>query len=106
MVTEWLKTGMLNDDPDAEQKANRIVEELGSHALTKTHSRHIHFDRLKELGVVVKALEESQLFQDAVLSVHHACIHTLMSTPAVKIIENQNRIAFITAAQVVAQRPP
>jgi hypothetical protein len=38
---------------------------------------------------------------DAVLSLHHACIHTLGSTRAFKIIENQLGIAFIQIVQNV-----
>jgi ATP-dependent protease ClpP protease subunit len=105
IVTDWLKSGMLDGAEHAAQTAKTIVDELGSHALTKTHARHIHFDRLKALGVVVTALEDNSFLQDAVLSVHHACIHSLMSTQAVKIIENQKRVSFITSAQIIAQRP-
>lgn len=98
IVTEWLKSGMLNDEPDAEEKAKRIVDELSSHEETKMHARHIHVERLRELGVKVVALEDDQGLQDAVLTVHHACINTLQQTHAVKIIENQNNVAFITQA--------
>lgn len=104
IVTDWLKTGMFQGEADAPQKAKKIVDELGSHALTKSHARHIHFDRLKELGVKVSRLEEDQKLQDAVLTVHHACTHTLTHTPAVKIIENQNRVSFIMQIQI-APRP-
>lgn len=41
MAADWLKTGMFHADSDAEQRAARIVEELGSHEITKSHSRHI-----------------------------------------------------------------
>jgi ATP-dependent protease ClpP protease subunit len=106
IVTKWLMTGMFEGDSDAAEKANRIVNELGSHTLTKTHARHIHLERLKELGVKVVALEDDQKLQDAVLTVHHACIHTLTHTPAVKIIENHNKTSFIMAAQIMATPTP
>jgi ATP-dependent protease ClpP protease subunit len=98
VVTEWLKTGMLEGEPDAEQKAAHIVTELSSHEETKMHARHIHVSQLRDLGVRVLPLEDDQKLQDAVLTVHHACINTLQQTNAVKIIENQNSIAFITQA--------
>ena len=46
--------------------------------------------------------------QDAVLSVHHACIHTLAATQALKIIENHKGIAFIQqiAPQGFFMQPP
>lgn len=113
VVTEWLKTGMFNGEQDAAQKASTIVSELSSHEQTKTHARHIHVDRLKELGVKVVNLEQDPKLQDAVLTVHHACVHTLQQTAALKIIENQNSVAFIVQAILqqqmgfpVPQAPP
>lgn len=100
MVKEWLVTGMFKDDPKAEEKAVVIVSELGNHALTLSHERHISMARAQAMGLNVRALEDDKALQDAVLSVHHACIHTLTATPATKIIENHNGIAFISQVQV------
>jgi len=97
IVKEWLVAGMFLEDPDAEQKADKVISELGDHALTKSHARHISIRKAKEIGLKVKALEDDHEFQDAVLSVHHATIQTLSSTPAVKIIENHKGVAFIQA---------
>jgi membrane-bound ClpP family serine protease len=98
IVTEWLKTGMFIGEQDAAEKARKIVSELSSHEQTKTHARHIHVDRLRELGVKVVGLEVDQKLQDAVLTIHHACVNTLQQTSAVKIIENQKAVAFIVQA--------
>jgi ATP-dependent protease ClpP protease subunit len=106
MVKEWLKTGMFDGDTDAQAKADSIVQELGSHALTKSHGRHISIDRAKSLGIKVITLEDDNEFQDAVLAVHHACIHTLAHTPAVKIIENHIGAAFIPGLQQALQASP
>jgi ATP-dependent protease ClpP protease subunit len=103
IVTEWLETGMFVGEPNATEKANRIVSELSSHEQTKTHARHIHVERLQELGVKVIPLEENQELQDAVVTVHHTCMNTLQQTPAVKIIENQNAISFIIQAMMQQQ---
>lgn len=105
LAREWLKTGMLANDPDQETKAQQIVEDLSDHALTKSHARHLSLKRCKDLGLNVKALEDDQNFQDAVLTVHHAAIQTLGGTGAFKIIENQLGVAFIQALRnvVVAQ---
>lgn len=54
------------------------------------------------MGLNIEMLEANQDLQDAVLTVHHACIHTLSSTPAFKIIENHNGTAFIQTAQIVS----
>jgi hypothetical protein len=44
-------------------------------------------------------LEADNELQDAVLSIHHACVATLQGTAAKKITENQLGIAFIQQAQ-------
>jgi hypothetical protein len=95
MVKQWLMSGMFNGEDNAEQKANKIVLDLGDHILTKSHNRHISIDRAKELGLKVLALEDDDDLQEAVLTVHHACIQTLSATPAYKLIENHRGIAFI-----------
>jgi hypothetical protein len=101
IVKEWLISCMFMGDSNATEKADRIISELGNHALTKSHSRHISFKRARELGIKVIELEELDRendLQDAVLSIHHICIQTLTSTQAVKIIENQDGIAYIQGA--------
>jgi len=106
MAREWLVTGMLNDDPERDAKAERIVTELGDHALTKSHARHLSPTRCHEMGLVVGKLEDDQGLQDAVLSVHHACILTLAGTGAFKIIENHEAVASLSVAQQVLVQGP
>jgi ClpP class serine protease len=101
MVKEWLVTGMLKETHGPGTVAERIIKELGDHALTKSHARHLSASKCKEIGLKIEMLEENQKLQDAVLTVHHACIHTLAGTPAFKIIENHNGTAFIQTAQIV-----
>lgn len=103
IVTEWLSTGMFEGEQDAADKAAKIVSELSSHEQTKTHARHIHVDRLLELGIKVIPLEDDQPLQDAVLTIHHSCVNTLQQTAAVKIIENQNAVSFIVQALIQQQ---
>lgn len=105
IVEEWLQTGMFKDLKTAEKKSKKITSELGNHFLTKNHSRHLSIDTCKDIGLKVEALEKDPDLQDIVLSIHHICIHTLGSTGAYKIIENQNGTAFIQMAQqVVVQK--
>jgi len=101
MTKEWLVSGMFKGEKDADRKADSILKELADHALTKSHARHLSVAKCKALGLYVEDLEEDQKQQDAVLSLHHACIHTLSATPAFKLIENQEGIAYIQAAQRV-----
>ncbi|MGB3682204.1 MAG: hypothetical protein WA990_06915 [Rubrobacteraceae bacterium] len=101
MVKDNLISGMFAEDYGADDKAAQIVEELGSHELTLTHDRHISLERASELGIKVARLEENNDFQDAVLTVHHACIQTLSATPIIKLIENHRGVAFMQAVEVV-----
>lgn len=106
MVIQWLQDGMFNNERGAKTKAKRIVKELGDHALTLSHARHISLDKCIQMGLKVESLEADDDMQDAVLSVHHACIHTLSATSAFKIIENHLGKAFIQIAQQVALARP
>lgn len=84
MVREWLLTGMLEGREDAEQTVQTILNELGDHALTKSHARHLSLNRCQKIGLQVVELEDNPDLQDAVLSAHFACIHTLSATGATR----------------------
>lgn len=98
MVTKWLKTGMYENEIGADDKARKIVEALNNHEDTKTHSRHIHIEEARSIGLKVLALESDQELQDLVLTVHHAFMHTLANAPAAKIIENHMGNAIVQNA--------
>jgi hypothetical protein len=103
MTRSWLTTGMFADDDDPAAKAAKVVSELSSHSVTLTHNRHYSADAARNLGLDVLMLEDEPALQEAVLTVHHACVLTLSETGAVKIIENDQGSAHITAVQVGAQ---
>lgn len=100
MVTEWLRTGMFEhlEEGAAAKKSEEIVGKLTDYALLKSHERHLSFERCKDMGLEIRGLEEDPDLQDAVLSVHHACLHTLGATQALKIIENHDGKAYIQLA--------
>jgi ATP-dependent protease ClpP protease subunit len=104
MTKEWLTTGMFDGEVDAQQKADRVIGELGDHAITMSHARHISLKAAQNLGLKVVALEDDQALQDAVLSVHHAAILTMNMTPAIKLIENDRGVAFIQQMQQMLVR--
>jgi hypothetical protein len=106
VVKDWLTSGMFAGDADADSKADRVVQELGDHALTLSHSRHISMRRASDLGLKVAALEAANTLQEAALTVHHACIQTLAGTNAIKLIENHDGVAFVQQVQIVAQTVP
>jgi len=98
IVKKWLNDNMFEGQPDAQKKADKVVNHLGSHDDTKTHARHIHIDEAKNYGLEIKSLESDfdPDFQDLVLTVHHAFMHTFARAPAVRIIENHmgNAVVF------------
>jgi len=98
IVKEWLVTGMFAGTPSPRTKATTVIKALGTHALTKSHARHISLKRAQEIKLDIVPLEADSTLQDLVLTVHHACIQTLSGTPALKIIENHRGIAFIENA--------
>ncbi len=99
MTREWLLNGMFSEDSDRDEKIAKILEELGDHALTKSHARHLSIERCRDMGLKVVDLETDDELQDAVLSLHHACMLTFSATSALKIIENHNGVAFIKSVQ-------
>ena len=101
MVTESLVTGMFKDEANPAAAAERVLNELGSQALTFSHARHISIDKAQTLGLKITALESDQKLQELVLTVHHACVQTLTETPALKIIENHMGVAFVPSLHTV-----
>lgn len=96
---------MLQGEKEADAKADNIIKELGDHALTKSHARHLSASRCAEIGLKIENLEDNEELQDAVLSVHHACILTLDATPALKIIENHDGKACVQRITTVVAKP-
>lgn len=102
MVQSWLQSGMFEnlESSEAETRSKKIVDKLSDSKEMKSHNRHLSAEYCKDLGLNIKFLEDYKELQDAVLSVHHSCMHTLSATPAFKIIENHTGKAFI---QLTAQ---
>jgi len=90
-----LLDGMFKGAEAAEQKSAKIVEFMLSQDLHKAHGRHIHRNELQQIGLNILSLEDNPDLQDAVLTIHHACMLTVGNTAAGKLIENHNGIAHI-----------
>ena len=93
LLEEWLKTCMFEENEN--EKVNQIVAKLNEHDDSKTHGRHFNIEFCKNIGLKIEALEDDDVLQDAVLSVHHAYMLTLGGTDATKIIESQSGKAVI-----------
>jgi len=92
MVEEWLKNNMCLADPT---KVAAIIDTFANHTIQKSHARHISKKECEDIGLNITDLESDQSLQDAVLTTHHAFMHTFSNTFCVKIIENQNGVAYV-----------
>ena len=95
MVKQWLENNMCKGEED---RVKRIVETFSNHTEQKSHARHISKRECKKIGLNITELEVNQNFQDAVLTTHHAFMHTFSNTLCIKIIENHDGIAYIEQA--------
>lgn len=94
-VGEQLQNVMFHGDPDAKSKADEILAHLSDYEENKTHERHISPAECREIGLKVEMIETDDHLQDLILTIHHCYMHTLMNSPAFKIIENHLGIALI-----------
>lgn len=95
MVGNWLQENMFSAFPDKKQRADKVINSLGSHATTLSHSRHLDMKYLKNIGLNIIEMESDQTLQDLILSVHHSSIISISQTGATKIIENNLGKSFI-----------
>lgn len=103
-VTDQLKSVMFDGDPEAQLKADRIVDALSDTGQHKAHERHIPAAQCLDMGLRVRMLEDDNQLQDLVLTIHHCFMQTLMNSPAFKIIENHLGTAFIKNQVLGAKR--
>lgn len=82
-----------------EAKINNIAEMLGKQSTSKSHNRHISQEAAEQLGLNVVRLEDDNLLQDLVLTLHHALTITFAHTAAVKLIENHKGVAYVQRVQ-------
>jgi len=117
VVTDWLKSNMLEAEANRDNIAAGIVEYLSDPNKTKTHARHIGIEDCMKIKLKIDKMEEpieGKDLQDAILSVHHSYMITFFNSQIVKIIENQNAVALCIdkgspaplAPQQLIQIPP
>ncbi|MFC2039176.1 serine protease [Chloroflexota bacterium] len=106
MVSTWLKEYMFANEDDAESKADAIADWFADYESFQSHGRRVSPEEAIDKGLKVTWLEDDQQLQDAILSVHHATMHTFTGTPATKIVENHLGRAWVRmAGQVMVQGP-
>lgn len=99
IVNTWLSTGMfkgVSNKAKRDKVVSGIVTKLMDKQKNYVHARHISMEKAKnDIKLKIVELEKDKSLQDAVLSLHHACIATLVYTPAIKIIDNHLGAAYI-----------
>lgn len=83
---------------DAADKAKKVAGWFAGYEVHQSHSLGIDREQAREQGVIIDDLEADQALQDAVLSVHHATMHTL-NGPGIKIVENHLGRTFAKVQQ-------
>ena len=113
MVAGWLERYMLAGQTEAKEKSQEIANWFANFEMFGSHGRRVGREQAREIGVRVVELEGNHALQDAVLSAHHATMHTFAGTPAQKIIENHHGRAWVRLggampipAEVVPTAPP
>lgn len=96
LVKQWLLGNMLASISGNSAIADKIVDNLSDHGITKSHGRHISRVECSQLGLNIFDLEQDSVMQDIVLSIHHAFMITFSQTQARKIVENNNGLTNVS----------
>lgn len=98
-AVDWSRQILEQSLRDGMNKNNgeiaKISDELCDHSISLSHGRHLNKDKCKDIGLKIVDLEGDPKLQDLVLSYHHSMMITLSSTPAIKIIENNEGESFV-----------
>lgn len=104
LIEEWLGTCMFDKNNQGDQRIiASIVSKLNEHDDSKIHGRHFNAEFCKNIGLKVLMMEKDGELQDKILSVHHSYMITLDGTPAIKMIENQNKKSVISNMQIMTR---
>lgn len=101
LVEAWLKTYMLKDDPNREEKSRTIAAFLSDSSMHLSHARQIRFEHLTPLGMKITDMRLTPDLRNTVWKLFQAIHWTLERTAAFKIIENGHGGAFIRQIQFV-----
>jgi hypothetical protein len=76
------------------QDIGKILDTFADHSRQKAHNRHIPPSECIAAGLDVVMMEDDQVFQDTILSLHH-CYHLVLQHHSiVKLVENQKLITY------------
>ena len=95
ILSKSLKENMFAENPE---KVDEVVSRLTSHADSGMHDRHFSIDTARSMGLIVKTLEDDDVIQDMVLSIHHVFMILFHQSNAVKIISSGDHAWVINAS--------
>lgn len=98
LAQNWAESYLLSNNSNAAQLAEELANELTDYEKFKSHSRHLHRGRARDLGFEIDDLEDDDTLQDLVLSIYHSATLTHDNRNVAKIIETHLGNAFIIGA--------
>ena len=100
LVENWLKDNMFKHYKNRDNIVKKILAELASHKNSKVHDKHYDNKSCKKLGLKIFDIENDQVLQDLILTIHHTYILSIFRDPSlIKLIESQNGQTFIMTGQ-------
>jgi len=76
-------------------KVDKILKVFSDHSTQKSHSRHISIKECIDAGLNIEVMESDNDLQDIILTTHHAFMHTMSMSNAIKIVENHLGVTYI-----------
>jgi hypothetical protein len=98
LAQDWAADYLLSGTESPQLDALELAERLTDWEEFKTHNRHLHRDKARDLGFPISDLEEDDRLQDLVLSLYHAATLTHDNKNISKIIETHSGSTFIAGA--------
>ncbi len=105
LVKSWLQTYMFAGDADAEAKAARVSEYLGTHSNFMSHGRAVKIPDLLPLGVKVTDIRSTPGLYVAVDELYCLLDILLSNSPVYKLFENSRGDALIRQAGIQVVQP-
>jgi len=109
-VGDFLAQNMFSTlaEPEKSECVEKIVARLTDLSTNKGHDKHLHPQECKDIGLVIKDLEDpaDKTLQDLVLTVHHCYMFALSNTASFKIIENHVGRRYVKIQQELQMLVP
>jgi hypothetical protein len=103
IVAKALELNMFRNFDDPAASAAATAAWFGNAEEFLSHGRPVRRDQAREHDVLVVDLEDDSEFQDLVLSVHHAIMHSFGATLMVKLVENHHGRSWLATIGLNAQ---